>query len=69
MQIADGVAIVSNACRVVGEHLESRFMIEDHLRLFRFVPLGSLTEVEQALGLKQRVGISLKAARIPRQID
>ena len=53
MQIADGVAIVSHVSRVVGEHLESCFMIEDHLRLFGFMPLGGLTEVEQAFGLKQ----------------
>ena len=69
MQIADGMAIKPDASRVVGEHFESRFVVEDHLRLFRFVPLGGLTELEQAFGFKQRVGISLKPTRIPRQVD
>ena len=53
MQIADSMAIEPHASRVVRQHLESRFVIEDHLRLFGFMPLGGLTEVEQAFGLKQ----------------
>ena len=69
MDVTNRVSIETNAIRLLREHLNSRFVIEDHLRFLRRLSFGSLATFDEALGLEQGIGVPFQAAGIPGKID
>jgi len=69
VQILQGVAVEADVLRLLDQHLDRRLVVEDHLRLELILALGSLSELDQVLGVEQAVGIALQAAGGPGQVD
>ena len=69
VNVANRVAIEPNAIRLLREHLDSRFVIEDHLSFLWRFSFSSLSTFDEVLGLEQGIGIPLQAAGVPGKID
>ena len=44
-------------------------VVEDHLRIESFLAFRHFTSLDQKLSIQQRIGIALKPARVPGQVD
>ncbi len=62
VQIEDRVAVEADFFRRADQKLDRVLVVEDHLRFESLLAFGLLAEVDQALGVEQRIGVALKAA-------
>ncbi len=69
VEIEDGVAVEADLLCGADREFDRVLVVEDHLRLKALLPFRLLAKIDEALGVKQRVGVPLKAARIPGQVD
>ncbi len=69
MEVAKRVPVEPDFFRVLRQHFNRRLVVENHLSLLRVFSLDHLSALQQALGIKQGIGVALQAARVPRQVD
>jgi hypothetical protein len=62
MQVEQSEAVDPDVIRAVfHKQLNSRLVIQDHLRFFRILAFGFLAKLNEALGIKPAVGIAFEA--------
>jgi hypothetical protein len=69
MEIEDRVPIEANFVGGADEKLDRIFVVEDHLRFEVRPALRFLAELDEALGIEERVCVAFEAARIPGEVD
>ena len=62
MEIAESVSVETDFLCLVGEHLDGRLVVEDHLGLFGGFAFGTFAEIKKSLSLEHGVSIAFQAA-------
>ena len=69
MQVENGIPVEGDVLGGLHQELDGCLVIEDHLRVGGGLALGRLTGLDEALRVEQGIGVALKPAGVPRQVD